>query len=668
MILDVCKEEKINKFQNINDKPNSLELKKIKELIDIEDIEYISDNVKNILKITKENSKKSFTFEKRIERTKGIYRVILYIRLSEEDGDLIDGDISKSIRNQLLLLLDECKKRNWKVVGIFCEEDISGVDDNRTEWRKSLKFCECRRTDIMLCKSQSRFSRSMEMIEKYLHKEFVDWGIRFVGIVDNTDTSIKGNKKARQINGLVNEWQIEDQSINTRDVLKKKKSLGLYATAWTPYGYIKNPKDKYQLIIDKEASIIVKRIFEYHMNGWGCSKIAKELNKDRVPTTWEHMKEIGLKISNRNPAKIVRYQTETNETLQIIADKFYLNPKDIIEYNNVLDDFFIENDKKIEERVLKEGIIISIKTRPVWNENSVRNILKNEAYTGYLVLGKYQNKSYKDKTRIRVPEEQWIRVPNCYEPIIDRKTWLIVNNKIDANKEKYNSRSKPQSDGTIPLFSKKVYCECCKSSFSVSTRIKDEKDNYYMRCRGSKKDKGRYAICDNTKTLKKSELENIVLEEINKQIKKYYDLSKVEKNYYDKKINNELNEEISVLEKERNNASNEINKKTNLINLLYEDRANGIISIDEFIILKNSNSRYIELAKERIAKIEEKIFELKKKRDIEIKSKELFSKYKKIKKLDRTIINEFVEKIYIGKYDKETDERNIKIFWNIKES
>ena len=81
MILDVCKEEKINKFQNINDKPNSLELKKIKELIDIEDIEYISDNVKNILKITKENSKKSFTFEKRIERTKGIYRVILYIRL-----------------------------------------------------------------------------------------------------------------------------------------------------------------------------------------------------------------------------------------------------------------------------------------------------------------------------------------------------------------------------------------------------------------------------------------------------------------------------------------------------------------------------------------------------------------------------------------------------------
>ena len=286
MILNVYKEETNKKFQNIiDDKLNSLELKKIKELIDIESLEYISDNVKNILKITKENSEKCFKVETKLSKIRNVYRVILYIRLSEEDGDLIDGDVSKSIRNQLLLLLDECKKKNWKVVGIFCEEDISGADDNRPEWKKSLKFCECNRTDIMLCKSQSRFSRSMEMIEKYLHKEFVQWGIRFVGIVDSTDTSVQGNKKARQINGLVNEWQVEDQSINTREILKNKKSLGLYATAWTPYGYIKNPNDKYQLIVDEEAALVVKRIFEEYMNGIGCAKIAEKLNQDRVPTT-----------------------------------------------------------------------------------------------------------------------------------------------------------------------------------------------------------------------------------------------------------------------------------------------------------------------------------------------------------------------------------------------
>ena len=668
MILDVYREEKTRKVQNIDDNFNSLELKKIKELIEIESLEYISDTVRNILKITKENSDKCFTVETKMNKGKGIFRVVLYIRLSEEDGDLIDGDISKSIRNQLLLLLDECKKRNWKVVGIFCEEDISGADDNRPEWKKSLKFCECKRTDIMLCKSQSRFSRSMEMIEKYLHKEFIQWGIRFVGIVDSTDTSIKGNKKARQINGLVNEWQVEDQSINTREILKNKKSLGLYATAWTPYGYIKNPQDKYQLIIDKEASLIVKKIYDEYMNGLGCSKIAELLNKERVPTTWEHMKSIGLKIANRNPIKIIRYQTENEETLQIIADKFYVDPIEIIQNNNITDDHFIELNKKIEDRLLKEKIVLKIKTRPIWDEKSVNNILRNESYTGYLVLGKYHNRSYKDKTRVRVPKEDWIRVPNCHEPIIEREKWLIVNNQMDSKSRKTNKKARPKNDGMIALFSGKVYCECCNSSFAISSKIKNEIDNYYMRCRGAKKDKGRYAICDNKKNFKKSDLEVIVLEKINEQIKKYYNLSKIEKSYYDKKVNNDINEEISILEKEINNIENETNKKTNLLNLLYEDRASGIISIEEFTMLKNKNSKEIQLNNERMIKIEEKIDSLNRKKEIELKSKVLFTKYKKIKKVDRGIVNEFIDKIYIGRFDAETNKRDIKIVWNIKES
>ena len=210
---------------------NPLEIDKIKELLNIEELEYVSPIIKNILKI----NKKDITYLSKEYKKNFIYRVILYLRISEEDGDLIDGDISRSIRNQLLLLLDECRQNKWKVVGIFCEEGISGGNDNRPEWRKSLKFCSQRRTDIILCKSQSRFSRSMEMIEKYIHKEFVEWGIRFVGIVDKADTNIKENKKTRQINGLVNEWQIEEQSANVRRTVRNKKENGLFVSSNPPY-------------------------------------------------------------------------------------------------------------------------------------------------------------------------------------------------------------------------------------------------------------------------------------------------------------------------------------------------------------------------------------------------------------------------------------------------
>ena len=217
---------------------NPIEIDKIKQLLNIEELEYASPIIKNILNIKKRN----VTYLVNTEREFFAYRVILYLRLSVEDGDLIDGDVSKSIRNQLLLLLDECRKNKWRVVGIFCEDGISGGDDNRPEWKKALNFCKQKRTDIMLCKSQSRFSRSMEMIEKYIHKYFIEWGIRFVGIVDRADTNDKGNKKSRQINGLVNEWMIEEQSVNVRKTVRNKKENGLFVSSNPPYRLFTRPK------------------------------------------------------------------------------------------------------------------------------------------------------------------------------------------------------------------------------------------------------------------------------------------------------------------------------------------------------------------------------------------------------------------------------------------
>ncbi len=664
MIVEVVKENRIKKYSSYQE-IDTLELRKIKELLDEESLEYVSSNVRNILKITKENSSDCFSVQKSISNIRSGFRVILYIRLSEEDGDLIDGDISRSIRNQLLLLLDECRKRGWKVVAIFCEEGISGADNNRPEWNKSLKYCECRRTEIVLCKSQSRFSRSMEMIETYLHTKFMEWNIRFVGLVDSADTAVKGNKKARQINGLVNEWQVEDQSINTREILKNKKENGLYATAWMPYGYIKDPKDKYHLIIEDEGAIVVRRIFDDYLKGMGAEKIATALNEERILPPYEHMRKIGLKIRYDNAKKIITYQTEKEETIKSISDKFYINFQEIINVNTFLEDDenFVETNSKIEERILKEGILLKIHQRSIWTAKGVRSVIKNEAYTGCLVLGKYHNKSYKDKTRVAVSKDEWIRVPHCHEPIIDRNKWLMANDILESNNK---GRNKPQKNGNLTEYSKKVYCMCCGRAFQKSAGLKNDKNNYYLRCKAIRSSETG-AFCDNRKTLKKSELDQILLEKINEQIKKYYDLSKVEKNYYENKVNDDVSKELEILNSEKSEIQATIYKKTDMLSLLYEDRTNGVITADEFIMIKNKNNIDIENLKERLLKIDEKIFQLEQRKGKELRSKELFTKYKKVKKIDRTIINEFVDRIYVGIYDKETEQREIKIVWNIKE-
>ena len=45
---------------------------------------------------------------------------------------------------------------------------------------------------------------------------------------------------------------------------------------------------------------------------------------------------------------------------------------------------------------------------------------------------------------------------------------------------------------------------------------------------------------------------------------------------------------------------------------------------------------------------------------------EFFNKYQQLEKLNRVIVEEFVDRIYIGKINKETNTRDIEIKWNFE--
>ncbi len=186
-------------------------------------------------------------------------RVGIYIRLSDEDRDK-KRDESESIINQKMLLTDYAINQGWHIVGLYVDEDYSGVDTNRSrpEFQKLIKDAESKMFDVVLCKAQSRFTRDMEILERYVHNKFPEWGIRFVTVVDHVDTADKGNKKSRQINGLVNEWYIEDLSNDIKQILNAKMEEGEVIASFAPYGYIKSKNDKNIYEIDEEASEVVK--------------------------------------------------------------------------------------------------------------------------------------------------------------------------------------------------------------------------------------------------------------------------------------------------------------------------------------------------------------------------------------------------------------------------
>ena len=170
-----------------------------------------------------------------------IERVGVYCRLSDEDRDKKNvNDDSDSIQNQKSMLLKYALNNSWEVVDIYSDDDYSGAGTYRPDFERMIRDCESGRINLVLCKTQSRFSRDMEIIEKYLHNKFVEWGVRFISIVDNADTNIKGNKKARQINGLINQWYLEDLSANIKDSLSNKRDDGLFMGSFAPYGYMKD--------------------------------------------------------------------------------------------------------------------------------------------------------------------------------------------------------------------------------------------------------------------------------------------------------------------------------------------------------------------------------------------------------------------------------------------
>lgn len=98
------------------------------------------------------------------------------------------------------MLINYAVEQNWDIYNIYCDEDYSGIDSKRPEFNRLLEDAKAHKFDIVLCKTQSRFTRDMEIVEKYLHNKFVEWDIRFVSLVDHVDTDDKGNKKSRQIN------------------------------------------------------------------------------------------------------------------------------------------------------------------------------------------------------------------------------------------------------------------------------------------------------------------------------------------------------------------------------------------------------------------------------------------------------------------------------------
>ncbi len=527
--------------------------------------------------------------EKRAVVENKILKVAIYCRLSQEDRNKKNKeDDSESIKNQKIMLTEYANgKENWEIIDVFVDEDWAGMNQERPNYNKVLELAEKGKIDIVLCKSLNRFTRDSIVVEQYVLEKFNEWNVRFIGLVDNTDTALKGNRKSIQINGLTNQWYIEDMSESIKSSLNIKRNRGEYIGSVPLYGYLKDTNKKGHLIIDPVASKVVKQIFYLYNAGYGKTAIARKLNNQGIPNPTEYKRQQGI-----------TYKTPKN------------------------------------------------KLGTLWKYFSISDILENEMYIGNMVQGKYGSVSFRTKKNKPRTKEQWFRVENTHEAIIDIDLWNSVQSKIRNN-------FKPYKSGKIGIFAYKCKCEYCGYTLKSSKSHNDR----YLRCptRQINKDDciGSF-ISENV-------LKKAILKELNLLIKQYLNVNELEENIILKEVKNEkeqLKEEISSYE-------GNINKYSKALKDLFMQKVNEHITEEEFVSISTDLRKEKENIEQKLVQKKNKLMKIANEQETVKSKRKLLEQYINVTEVSREMVDNLIDYIVIGQKDSITKKKKITIHWKI---
>lgn len=502
----------------------------------------------------------------------------LYCRLSRDDE--MAGE-SNSIKNQKIILSKYAEDNKFQNIKFFVDDGYSGTTFTRPAFMEMMDLAEQNKISTIIVKDHSRLGRNRLVVGQLLEEDFVRLNIRYIAIMDNIDSS-KGLNDFLPIQDWFNEMHAKNTSQKVRAVLKSKGESGISLANNVPYGYKKDENDKTKWIIDETSAEVVKEIYNLFIQGHGTLEIARILTKRNIMTPAEYFISVGRKF----PSKLQEFKHQ-------------------------------------------------------WNPTTVASILDRQEYIGDTVNFKYTIRSYKDKTKVPIPKEDWQIFKNTHEPIIDEYTWNIAQ-------ELRNNRKKPTRSGKKSIFSGLLFCNDCGKKMYFQSPVTDLNAKDHYRCSSYKNNT---SLCT-SHWITDEVLQNLVLKNIQKVVsymKNFEDL--FIKEQLAKSSQDEL-KQISKNKKELEQAKKRIIEIDNLFMHIYEDNISGKLTDERF---RNLSFNYDKEQKELKTKIEQLSKEI---NNTEKKTTDLtqfisnVKKYTEITELTPEILNELIEKILIHQAEK----------------
>ena len=296
----------------------------------------------------------------------------LYCRLSQDDKQ--EGD-SNSIINQKKILKKYALDRGYTNIQFYIDDGVSGTTFNRAGFQSMIADVEAGKVKRVIVKDMSRLGRDYLQVGMYTEIFFPEHDVHFIAVNDGVDSNQEDNEFT-PFRNIINEWYAKDTSKKIRAVKRSKGMAGEHIGSHPPYGYMKNPENKKEWIIDEEAAEVVREIFRLCVGGYGPTRIAHILTERKILCPTYYALEKGGKPRTALP-----------------ADKY------------------------------------------AWNGPVVAKILDRMDYLGHTVNFKTHVKSYKVHKTIYNSPDQWKVFEGTHEAIIDKETFEIVQ-KIRAGKRR----------------------------------------------------------------------------------------------------------------------------------------------------------------------------------------------------------------------------------------
>lgn len=494
---------------------------------------------------------------------------------------------SMSIWSQKVMLKQFAESNSIAIYDYYVDDGYSGTNFERPSFKKMITDIENGKINCVITKDLSRLGRNYLQSGAYIEMYFPQKNIRYIAITDGIDTLNSNQNDIMPFKNILNEMYAKDTSKKVKSAIQSRMREGTYIGSKAPFGYLKDPNNKRRLIIDEKTKPIIELIYKLCLEGKGTQLISQELMKRKIP----------------RPSA------------------------------------FVENAEKLYG--------LTEENKYQWSHRMVLNVLRDPVYCGNMARNKRPTLSFKNSKRMYIPKSDYIYARNTHEGIVSEEVWEQVQTMVD--KRKCNNKKGLYYDN---IFQGLVRCPKCGYALTPKTdyRLKKKEliDFVHFSCSTYKK----YGVnaCSSHR-IEARDLYNIVLEDIQYHgsmalsakedfVEKIIEKIEVEKIDEGKELSNKLE-----LKK------NQLAELDRSYEQLYEDRLEGNITERNFNLMNVSISKKQDKLIEEIKVLEGDIEVSFETEDNYKKFMNNISKYAKIKSLNRYILNQIIDKIYV--YDKE---------------